>query len=46
MTHNSDFYFLHCNGETKQEGVNNLYDFIFCSLMKVSIINVREKQQR
>jgi len=46
MTHNKDFYFVHCNGERKQEGVNNLNGFILCSFRKVSITNVRDKQQR
>ena len=47
MSRNSDFYFVHCNGETKQEGVvNHLDGFILCGIMKVSITNVRDEQQR
>jgi len=47
MSHNRDFYFVHYNGEMKQECVvNNLDGFIFCSIMKVSITNARDKQQR
>jgi len=47
MSRNSDFYFVHYNGESKQEGVvNNLDGFILCSIMKLSITNVRNEQQR
>ena len=46
MSRDSDFYFVHYNVESKQEGVNNLDGFILYSIMKVSIINVGEEQQR
>jgi hypothetical protein len=45
MTHNSDFYFVRYNSETKPESVNNLDGFILCNFMKVSITNVPEQQR-
>ena len=47
MSRYNDFYFVHYNGATKQGSfVNNLDGFILCSILKVSITNVRDEQQR
>ena len=46
MSRDSDIYFVQYKGDMKQEGVNNLDGFILCSIMKVSITNVRDEQQR
>jgi hypothetical protein len=47
MSRDKDFYFVHYNGATIQGSfVNNLDGFILCSIVKVSITNVRDEQQR
>jgi len=47
MSHFVYFISFNIMVKMKQEGVvNNLDGFILCSIMKVSITNVRDEQQR
>jgi len=40
------FYFIHYNGERKQEGIKNLKAFSECGFMNILIRNVWNKQQQ
>jgi len=46
VSQNIRIYFVHYNGEMKQECVKNLNIFTDCSFMNVSIRSIWNKQQR